>query len=305
MRRIQVGVDSGGTFTDFIVIRDGKITVFKEFSTPANPEEAILKGIAKIGDGENLDVIHGSTVATNALLERKGARTALLTTEGFEDVLVIGRQTRRELYNIFVRRASPLVSDELRFGVKERVLFNGLIERAIDMPQVNELVEKLRHEQVEAVAVCLLFSFANPSHEIAIGEALRPLGVPVSLSSKILPEYREYERTSTTAMNAYLAPVMGRYLNRLGDGLASKSLRVMQSNGGTVQAQTAAEFPVRTIVSGPAGGVVGAFHLASLSGYPNIITFDMGGTSTDVALCKGEIRLLTKVRLTVFLSEFP
>jgi len=291
MRRIQVGVDSGGTFTDFIVIRDGRITVFKEFSTPGNPEEAILKGIAKIGTGENLDVIHGSTVATNALLERKGARTALLTTEGFEDVLVIGRQIRRELYNIFVRRASPLVPDELRFGVKERVLFNVLIERAIDMPQVHELVEKLRPERVEAVAVCLLFSFSNPSHETAIGEALRTLAVPLSLSSKILPEYREYERTSTTVMNAYLAPVMGRYLNRLGDGLASKSLRVMQSNGGTVQAQTAAEFPVRTIVSGPAGGVVGAFHLASMSGYSNIITFDMGGTSTDVALCKGEIQV--------------
>jgi len=289
MQKIRVGVDSGGTFTDFVVIRGGVIEVFKEFSTPARPEVAILQGMARIGGGAELEVIHGSTVATNALLERKGARTALLTTAGFEDVLVIGRQTRRELYNISVTRPVPIVSDELRLGVQERVLYDGTSEKALDLKQVKRLVDQLRGEHVESVAVCLLFSFANPSHENAIAEALRPLGIPVSLSSRIMPEYREYERTSTTVINAYLAPKMSEYLNRLNDQIKSKSLRVMQSNGGAVAARAASEFPVRTIVSGPAGGVVGAFHVASNSGYPNIITFDMGGTSTDVALCKGGI----------------
>ena len=291
MQKIRVGVDTGGTFTDFVVIRGGVIEVFKEFSTPARPEEAILRGMVRIDGAAELEVIHGSTVATNALLERKGARTALLTTAGFEDVLVIGRQTRRELYNIYVTRPAPIVSDELRLGVQERVLYDGTVEKAIDLDQVNGLVDQLRMENVESIAVCLLFSFANPSHENAIAEALRPLGIPVSLSSRIMPEYREYERTSTTVINAYLSPKMREYLNQLNDQIKCRSLRVMQSNGGAVAARAASEFPVRTIVSGPAGGVVGAFHVASNSGYPNIITFDMGGTSTDVALCRGEIQI--------------
>jgi N-methylhydantoinase A len=291
MQKIRVGVDTGGTFTDFVVTRGGVIEVFKEFSTPTRPEEAILRGMATIGGAAALEVIHGSTVATNALLERKGARTALLTTAGFEDVLVIGRQTRRELYNISVTRPEPIVTDELRLGIQERVLYDGTVETAIDLDQVKGIVDQLRREHVESVAVCLLFSFANPSHENAIAEALRLLGIPVSQSSRIMPEYREYERTSTTVINAYLAPKMREYLNRLNDQIKCRSLRVMQSNGGAVAARAASEFPVRTIVSGPAGGVVGAFHVASKCGYPNIITFDMGGTSTDVALCKGEIQV--------------
>lgn len=298
MRKIRIGIDTGGTFTDFVVIRNGVIEVFKEFSTPARPEEAILKGIARLGSSAGAEVIHGSTVATNALLERKGARTALLTTAGFEDVLVIGRQTRRDLYNIRVTRAQPLVPDDLRLGVRERVLYDGSVETDIDMAQLHALVKQLRAARVESIAVCLLFSFANSAHEKIIAEALRPLGVPVSLSSQVLPAYREYERTSTTVINAYLAPKMSEYLNRLNDRIECASLRVMQSNGGAVQARTAAAAPVCTIVSGPAGGVVGAFHVAqqgsmdgSAGGYPNIITFDMGGTSTDVALCSGAIQV--------------
>ena len=291
MQKIRVGVDTGGTFTDFVVIRGGFIEVFKEFSTPARPEDAILRGMTRIGRDAELEVIHGSTVATNALLERKGARTALLTTAGFEDILVIGRQTRRELYNISVTRPAPLVSDELRLGVDERVLYDGTVETAVDTRQVAMLIDQLRREHVESVAVCLLFSFANPSHENAIAEALRPLAIPLSLSSRVIPEYREYERTSTTVINAYLAPKMSEYLNRLNDQIQCRSLRVMQSNGGAVAARAAAEFPVCTIVSGPAGGVVGGFHVASNSGYSNIITFDMGGTSTDVALCKDGIQV--------------
>jgi N-methylhydantoinase A len=284
----RIGVDTGGTFTDFVVLRGSRIEVFKKFSTPASPEAAILDGLKHLDPSE---VVHGSTVATNALLERKGARVALLTTAGFEDVLVIGRQARRELYNILVRRADPLVPDSLRLGVDERTLYDGTIERKLDQQHLQQLVATVERTGVESAAVCLLFSFANPRHERAVARALERLRIPVSLSSRVLAEYREYERTSTTVINAYLAPVMEKYLGGLSRGLRQTRLRVMQSNGGVVSAATAAGTPVHTIVSGPAGGVVGAFHVASASGYPRIITFDMGGTSTDVALCDGSITL--------------
>ena len=289
----RIGVDTGGTFTDFVVIKDGEVEVFKELSTPNAPDDAIMLGIGRLTVASVKEVIHGSTVATNALLERKGARTALLTTEGFEDVLVIGRQTRRDLYNVFVTRPEPLVPDGLRFGVRERTLYDGSIERPLDRDHLQHLVAGL--EGVQSIAVSLLYSFANPAHENAILELLQPLEVPVSLSSQILPEYREYERTSTTVINAYLAPLMSRYLLRLQERLENwgsrARLRVMQSNGGAVRSETAASAPVRTILSGPAGGVVGAFHVAKACGYSKIITFDMGGTSTDVALCENEIKV--------------
>ena len=287
----RIGVDTGGTFTDFIIIRNGKIEMFKELSTPQRPEDAIMKGLTRRTADGPAEIIHGSTVATNALIERKGARTALLTTAGFEDVLVIGRQTRPELYNIFVTRPAPLVPDEFRIGIGERTLYDGSIETPLDREQLQKQVESLRSYNVESVAVSLLYSFANSEHENHIFDALQALGVPISLSSRILPEYREYERTSTTVINAYLAPLMSRYLRQLSDGLSNSSLRVMQSNGGTVRVETAAEAPVKTILSGPAGGVVGAFHLADACGYSRIITFDMGGTSTDVSLCEDEIKV--------------
>jgi N-methylhydantoinase A len=288
----RIGVDTGGTFTDFVVIQDGRIEMFKELSTPPQPDDAIMKGLGRLSDVSTAgEIIHGSTVATNALLERKGARTALLTTAGFEDVLVIGRQTRRELYNIFVTRSEPLVPDGLRFGVRERVLYDGTIQQPLDLNQVQQLIGSLKQLGVESLAVSLLFSFANSEHEHSILKALEPLEIPISLSSKILPEYREYERTSTTVINAYLAPIMSRYLGRLQRRVSGSPLSVMQSNGGAVHAETAAAEPVRTILSGPAGGVVGAFHVAQIGGYPDIITFDMGGTSTDVCLCEREIRV--------------
>ena len=287
----RIGVDTGGTFTDFVVIRGGRIEMFKELSTPHEPDDAIMKGLARVAQEQIQEVIHGSTVATNALLERKGARTALVTTEGFEDVLVIGRQTRRELYNIFVSRPLPLVPDGLRFGMRERTLYDGTIQTALDHRHLQSLIEYLHSQNVESIAVSLLYSFANDAHENSIRQTLEPLGVPISLSSRILPEYREYERTSTTVINAYLAPLMSRYLKRLQSRLTKSPLRVMQSNGGAVRAGTAADEPVRTILSGPAGGVVGAFHVAQVCGYPKIITFDMGGTSTDVALCEDEIKV--------------
>jgi len=302
----RVGVDTGGTFTDFVVIKDGEIEIFKELSTPRQPDDAIMQGFERLESSSVKEVIHGSTVATNALLERKGARTALLTTEGFEDVIVIGRQTRRELYNIFVTRPEPLILNELRFGVRERMLYDGSVEQPLDPEHLGSVVDELRKKDVESIAVSLLYSFANNTHENAVLAALQPLGLPVSLSSRILPEYREYERTSTTVINAYLAPVMSRYLLRLQKRLKTVgavydrsralterpySLRVMQSNGGAVQSLTAASAPVRTILSGPAGGVVGAFHVGQVCGYSQLITFDMGGTSTDVSLCENEIKV--------------
>jgi N-methylhydantoinase A len=303
----RVGVDTGGTFTDFVVIKDGKIEIFKELSTPRQPDDAIMQGFGRLESSSFKEVIHGSTVATNALLERKGARTALLTTEGFEDVLVIGRQTRRELYNIFVTRPEPLVPEGLRFGVRERMLYDGSVERPLDQSHLRSVIDEVQKKDVESIAVSFLYSFANIAHENAVLAALEPLGLPVSLSSRILPEYREYERTSTTVINAYLAPIMSRYLlglhSRLGtmgsdpsspekhEGSDPLRLRVMQSNGGAVQSLTAASAPVRTILSGPAGGVVGAFHVGQVCGYSKLITFDMGGTSTDVSLCEKEIKV--------------
>jgi N-methylhydantoinase A len=302
----RVGVDTGGTFTDFVVIRDGKIEIFKELSTPRQPDDAIMQGLGRLESSSVKEVIHGSTVATNALLERKGARTALLTTEGFEDVIVIGRQTRRELYNIFVTQPEPLVPEGLRFGVRERMLYDGSVEQPLDQSHLRSVIDEVQKKDVESIAVSFLYSFANTAHENAVLAALEPLGLPVSLSSRILPEYREYERTSTTVINAYLAPVMSRYLLRLHSRLGTAgavgdlpgalterpyNLRVMQSNGGAVQSLTAASAPVRTILSGPAGGVVGAFHVGQVCGYSKLITFDMGGTSTDVSLCEKEIKV--------------
>src|SRR5262245_3805602 len=224
MEIVRIGIDTGGTFTDFVVIRGGRIEVFKELSTPRHPEEGILKGIARTGTAPD-EVIHGSTVATNALLERKGARTALLTTEGFEDVIVIGRQARRDLYDIFVTRPEPLVLDGLRLGVRERMLYDGSIEVPLDVAHLEKLIGELTGKNVESIAVSLLYSFANAEHEAAVFKALEPLGLPISLSSRILPEYREYERTSTTVINAYLAPLMSRYLRRLAERLAKEGTR--------------------------------------------------------------------------------
>ena len=295
--RLRVGVDTGGTFTDFVYVKDGQVQLFKVPSTPEDPSLAIRDGLARIGAA--VDVVHGTTVGTNALLQRRGVRTALITTRGFEDVLVIGRQARPELYNLNAIKPPPLVDDELRFGVGERVVASGEVLEALDDSELPGLVERLRAGGIESVAISLLFSFLHPEHEERIAESLASLGVPLSISSRILPEYREYERTSTVVINAYLQPLMGRYLKRLGNNQNAKhkvqstklNLRVMQSSGGSISADVAADEPVRTILSGPSGGVVGALRAARSAGIQNVITFDMGGTSTDVALCdSGAIR---------------
>src|SRR5688572_16688998 len=300
VQNIRIGVDTGGTFTDFVFVKNGQIQLFKVPSTPEDPSLAIKDGLTRIGvDLASADVVHGTTVGTNALLQRRGARAALITTRGFEDVLAIGRQARPELYNLNAVKPAPLVDDALRFGVLERVVASGEILEPLSDGELTGLVEKLRQARVESVAISLLFSFLHPEHEERIADSLASLGVPLSISSRILPEYREYERTSTVVINAYLQPLMGRYLSRLNETQSTKhqvrttklNLRVMQSSGGSISAEVAAEEPVRTILSGPSGGVVGALRAARSAGIKNVITFDMGGTSTDVALCdSGAIR---------------
>jgi N-methylhydantoinase A len=300
---VRIGVDTGGTFTDFVYQVGRELRVFKIASTPDDPSRAIREGLSRITNEIGiklaiLEVVHGTTVGTNALLQRRGARTALVTTAGFEDVIEIGRQARPELYNLNAAKPPALVSRELRFGVKERVVASGEVLEPLRQPDVDQLLESLRDAHCEAIAVSLIFSFMHPQHEMMIAKALATLGVPLSISHQVLPEYREYERTSTVVVNAYLQPLMGRYLTRLAEsagirstggkrgGRASKlSLRVMQSSGGSISAVAAANEPVRTILSGPAGGVIGSLRAAGAAGRANIITFDMGGTSTDVALC--------------------
>ena len=310
--KIRIGVDTGGTFTDFVFEKDHKLHLFKLPSTPSDPSQSITDGLKRICkdlgvDLRDIEVVHGTTVGTNALLQRRGARTALVTTKGFEDVLIIGRQARPELYNLNAIKPPSLVADELRFGVAERVVASGEVIEPLEEVELRKLTAKLKRSEVESIAVCLLFSFLHAEHEERIAAALGSLGVPISLSSRVLPEYREYERTSTVVINAYLQPLMGRYLNRLSKAGSDTqpnnppkdrntqnkksstgfALRVMQSSGGSISADLAAVEPVRTILSGPSGGVVGALRSALTSGFANIITFDMGGTSTDVALCDG------------------
>ena len=292
MPRTVVGIDVGGTFTDIAVLQDGRLSVHKLPSTPQNPSLGIIQGVSEVGiDTGAADFVHGSTVATNALLEGKGSRTALVTTMGFEDVLEIGRQSRAELYNLEQDRAPALAPWELRFGLSERVDYTGAILEDLQPDAIEALMSLIAQAGTDAVAVSFLFSFLNPAHEEMVYEALRKLDPApfISLSSRVLPEFREYERASTVVVNAYVGQVMSRYLGELEQSLG-EGLRIMQSSGGSITARLASEQPVRTILSGPAGGVVGAFHVAQQAGHPDIITLDMGGTSTDVSLCPGRIK---------------
>jgi N-methylhydantoinase A len=298
---LKIGIDTGGTFTDFIVLDGAGVRTLKLLSTPANPAAAILHGLQELArDLDELEILLGSTVATNALIERKGAKTALVTTKGFEDVLEIGRQNRPRIYSLFPSRPEPLVPRRFRLGITERTLYDGTVLITLKTSELPGLERFLRRHRIESLAVCLLFSYANPAHEKQIGRFLRNLNIPISLSHLILPEFREFERTSTTVVNAYLAPLMGRYLGKLERSLRSRPskrqnrLRIMQSNGGAVPAAVAVREPVRTILSGPAGGVAGAWHAARLAGFRNILSFDMGGTSTDVSLCEEGIRITSE-----------
>jgi N-methylhydantoinase A/oxoprolinase/acetone carboxylase beta subunit len=301
-----VGIDTGGTFTDFVQFGPGGLTVHKVRSTPDDPSRAILTGLREANPTPlGVDVVHGSTVATNAVLERKGARVGLITTEGFEDVLRIGRQTRPELYNIFVPLPRPLVASELTFGLAERLDHAGQVLRAPDPAAIERLAAQCRAHGADVIAVCLLHAYRNAAHEQLAAGILRRAGWLVSASHEVLPEYREFERWSTTVVNAYVAPLVDRYLAALETGLGDTRLAIMQSNGGSISAASARAQAVRTVLSGPAAGVVGARAVARPAGFPRVISFDMGGTSTDVSLIDGDVARTTDSRVGDFPIRLP
>jgi len=293
MQPILVGIDTGGTFTDLIAFIDGEVCTHKVPSTPDDPAKAVLGGLRELlPAGRRARITYASTVATNALLERRGARVALITTAGFEDVLEIGRQQRPELYALEPQRPDPLVPRAGRFGVAERMLYDGEVLVPLRADVLVSSLRRVARYHPEAIAVCLLHSYANPRHESQIGRTLAAHGEWfVSLSQQLVPEYREVERMSTTVVNAYVGPVMSRHLRTLRAGLSRHGLRVMQSNGGAIATQVAAKEAVRTLLSGPAAGVIGATSVGRELGLTRLITFDMGGTSTDVSLCDGTPRL--------------
>jgi N-methylhydantoinase A len=359
---LRIAIDTGGTFTDCVWIdpQTRRLEMLKVFSTPNDPSQAIVEALAKIAPEQDFLLLHGTTVGTNTLLERKGARTALVTTTGFEDAIEIGRQARPKLYDFFFDRVEPLVPKDLRFGVSERTAANGETLARPTEEELRCLAERVAGKEPHAIAISLLFSFANPSNEQVTADALKVLNVPLSISHQILPEFREYERTSTVVINAYLQPVMQRYLENLeerasslaergafersansqaiplhpphwsaaeepGSNVKKRAFRaaakgrsktgtsgplfprtfVMQSSGGITALSTAVREPVRTVLSGPAGGVVGAAATGHASGFENVIAFDMGGTSTDVSLVEGGIKLATDAQIAGFPISVP
>jgi N-methylhydantoinase A len=296
---MRIAIDTGGTFTDCVYLNDGALAVLKVLSTPHDPARSVLEAIRRIAarvgaahqarptqSRDRLEIRHGTTIGTNALLERKGARVAFVTTAGFEDTIAIGRQARHDLYNWMATPKPCLVPAEFRFSVKERVSAEGEILISPSEQELAELCQKIESSGAESIAISLIFSFANPENENRVVKALDG-DLPKSISHQILPEFREYERAATVVVNAYLAPKAGGYVQRLESAVSSEhkgALYVMQSSGGIISAKIAAEEPVRTVLSGPAGGVIGAHQIAQIAGFKNIVGFDMGGTSTDVSL---------------------
>ncbi len=300
---MRIGVDAGGTFTDFVILHDeGRLETFKLRSNPHAPAQVILAGLRRAADRERrvIHVVHGSTVATNALLERKGARTAFLTTAGFEDLLEIGRQNRPELYNLTPAPHPPLIPRDLCFGAPERTHHDGTIARRPTAAQLQQLAARLKRSRPRSVAICLLHAYQNPANEKALAAALAVAfpkgGVYLSTSHEISPEFREYERASTTAVNAYVGPLMEAYLAQLQRARGFR-IAIMQSNGGFLTARDARRHAVRTVLSGPAGGVVGAARTARRSGITRVLGFDMGGTSTDVSLTDTTPRETTEAHI--------
>ncbi len=300
-----VGVDTGGTFTDFVYLDEkGNWGLYKTLSTPHNPAVAVLKGLKEIGNNQTLNITHGSTVATNAVLERKGAKTAFITNKGFEDIIYIGRQNRAQLYNLYYKKPKPLV--EKSFGLDCRVNSLGEIIKDLSKEELERLVKTLKEEEFEAVAVSFLFSFQNPIHEKKVKERFEKEGFFVSISSEIVPEFREYERSSTTVINSYVMPKMYSYINFLEENIKPQdTLKIIQSNGGIISPDVVKRQPVRTILSGPAGGVVGALYIGKLAGYEKLITFDMGGTSTDVSLIDRQPSISTESYIEGFPVKVP
>src|SRR5579884_4317809 len=273
---MRIAIDTGGTFTDCVYLKDGVLRVLKLPSTPDDPARSVLQAIRHIAGNSGAEVRHGTTIGTNALLERKGARVAFVTTAGFEDTIAIGRQARQHLYDWLANPAPCLVLEERRFGVPERVSEKGEVLRAPSEEELAFLKDAIRTSSAESVAVSLLFSFTNPENEKRVAEFLHCLGLPISISHQILPEFREYERAATIVVNAYLAPKAGAYVAKLEGEITRQrrgSLYVMQSSGGIIPAKVAGKEPVRTVLSGPAGGVIGAQKIATLAGFKKIIAF--------------------------------
>ncbi|MGD9921090.1 MAG: hydantoinase/oxoprolinase family protein [Pseudorhodoplanes sp.] len=295
-----IGVDVGGTFTDFFALSlaDGGIRVYKRPSTPQNPAAAIVEGMQEMCAAFDIDpdlvsrICHGTTVATNALIQRRGGRVALLTTEGFRDLLEIGRQTRPHLFSLQQDNPRALVDRAWRYEVAERVGPRGEVRRPLSMPSLQEAISQIARSDAQSCAVAFLFAFLNPKHERDVREVLAKAlpQIYISLSSDVQPEFREFERFSTTVLNAYLQPVMDAYITEVGAELGkvyrNAAVGIYQSSGGLMSVQRARALPVRTALSGPAAGVVGAVHVGRTASRPNIITFDMGGTSTDVCLIR-------------------
>jgi N-methylhydantoinase A len=298
----RIAIDTGGTFTDCIYHRDEQLRILKLPSTPDEPAKAVLDAVSQIKFDGSIEVRLGTTIGTNALLERRGAKVASITTRGFEDTIAIGRQARPKLHQLFIQKEAPLVPAGMRFGVRERIASDGSVVIPIEARELDRVVEAVRETAPEAIAISLLFSFSNPAHERALAEALTSIGVPMSVSHQLLPEFREYERASTTVVNAYLAPKVEAYVSRIDSELGAhgSSLQVMQSSGGIVPASIIAREPARTVLSGPAGGVVGAARVAQEAGFSKILSFDMGGTSTDVALIEADapLRMTTEFQIS-------
>jgi N-methylhydantoinase A len=303
---MRIGVDAGGTFTDFVVLHDdGRLETFKLRSDRRAPARVILAGLEQAAPGRGrVDVVHGSTVATNALLERKGARTAFVTTAGFEDLLEIGRQNRPELYNLTPSPRRPLVARDLCFGVNERAYFDGTISRRPSAAELKRLAARLKRSGARSIAICFLHAYQNAANERAVAAALAREDVYVCASHEISPEVREYERASTTGVNAYVGPLIGAYLSDL-DRARRFRIAIMQSNGGFLSARDARRHAVRTVLSGPAGGVVGAIDTARRGGFRRVLGFDMGGTSTDVSLADGAARETTEAMVDGFPIRVP
>jgi N-methylhydantoinase A len=300
-----VGIDTGGTFTDCVGLREGKLIVKKILSSPHNPAQAALAGLAQMHSiGSIAQIVHGTTVATNALLERKVARTALITSAGFSDLIAIGRQNRPQLYALFTQPITPLILDSDRFEINERVGAKGEIIESLDLDELNALLMAIPSE-IEAFAVCFLFSYRNPSHEKLVTETLRSKSKMVSASHEILPEYREYERFSTTLANASLQPIMHHYLHELSQAVDSIPCRLIQSNGGSISLKAVAQKPINSVLSGPAGGLIGAWQLGKKTGIQNLLTLDMGGTSTDVALINGDLPLQNETLISGIPIKVP
>ena len=299
----SVGIDVGGTFTDFIAIDDGVVSVFKQLTTPSDPSVGVLDGMVRFAERERISfpeivrIIHGTTLVANSLIERRGARTALVTTTGFRDVLEIGREARYDMYDLDLERPEPLIPRPLRLEVRERMLADGTEAEPLDAQAAAEVARKLAELKVESVAVCLLHSYANPAHERELGKiiAAGAPGIDITLSSDIAPEWREFERTSTAAANAFVRPLARKYLAHLENGFdelgAGGRLYVMMSQGGVTSASLAADMAIHLVESGPAGGVIAAGFFGGRLGLDNLISFDMGGTTAKVSLIENGVPL--------------